>query len=106
MHAFMCDAPFRGCAIFRPLLFDVDQRALAWAEEVVLECGERDEIGVVEHPFLSEECLQEQKFFCFFFSKKKCFLLFFFEKRSKKFLIIAVLTSIYETFAGFDCLQE
>jgi hypothetical protein len=61
MHSFMCNAPFGGCDIFRPLLFDVDQRALPRAEEVVLEGGERDEIGVGYHSLSLRDTSKKQK---------------------------------------------
>jgi hypothetical protein len=42
MDAFVGHAAFGRGGVLGPKLFDVDQRALAWAIEVVLECRERD----------------------------------------------------------------
>lgn len=46
---FVEEAAFGGEAVFRPLLFEVDEAPLALAEGEVLEGGEGEEVGFGEH---------------------------------------------------------
>jgi hypothetical protein len=49
MDALMENAALRGQPIFRPLLLDVDQGALAWAEQKVLQGRDHHQIVLGVH---------------------------------------------------------
>ncbi len=49
IHPLMHDPPFSREAIFRPDLFNVDQRALSGAEYQMLQCGKGEKVGFGVH---------------------------------------------------------
>ena len=49
MNPLMRDAALRGRGILCPCLLDMDERALAWTEQIVLKGGDGDEITIRCH---------------------------------------------------------